>query len=184
MNFFSSCRDIFPPAVDSPSVFPFISIHTVNHAFLSLLSAFLENHHFPAQEINEAEGVELISGDHVAEIRPHTNHLDHLTIEIALRGLALGDVGSERFLLLHRLNAAARHGHPWTIYIDGDDMLVIGAVFRISDLDSTSLQSRLLDGFDRAKALDSMWKTSGTSPDETIPLDAEAFLRPDPTQLA
>ena len=132
----------------------------LQHPALDLLSSLAAAADLTVEKSSLFDGIEFILGEHVATIFPHPSDVNSVYIEIALRGLALSssDPYSEDFLLLHRLNAAARLDHSWTIYIDMDDILMIGAGFPLSTLDAASLLNCLMDGVARANALDGIWK--------------------------
>lgn len=129
--------------------------------------------------------VEFASGDHVASIFPHPGRADFLCVEIELRALALGQSGSDsgKLLFLHRMNAAARHDHAWTISIDEKDMLLLGAAFPLSGLDVESLGGYLEEGFQRAESLDRIWQALRDDAEESPDIAAEFAYLP-PSQLA
>jgi len=137
-------------------------------------------------ESQEALALEFVCGDHVATLFPHPGRAGWICAEVSIRGLALGfaDPYSEDFLVLHRLNAAARHDHPWTICIDGEDMLLLAASFPPEGLGVEGLAENLAEGLARAESLDAIWKSlrGGANP---APETLAGWTRtPNPLQFA
>jgi hypothetical protein len=130
--------------------------------------------------------VEFVSGDHVASLFPHPGRKDLLCVEISLRALALGegDADSERLLFLHRLNAAARHDHPWTISIDEEDMLLLTAAFPWIGLDAESLSHLVAEGLQHAESLDALWHSLAKETQESAESETEELAQPNPLQIA
>lgn len=159
------------------------SPESIANALLTSFAASLGIEPDPAQPLL---AVEFASGDHVASLFPHPGGADLFCVEISLRGLALGegDADSAQLLFLHRLNAAARHDHPWTISIDGDDMLLLTAAFPLSGLDRESLAEHLAEGLQRAESLDRLWQALHKGTEESPEMIAEWAEQPNPLQLA
>jgi hypothetical protein len=148
---------------------------------ISLLTAFAASLGTEADPSLPLSAVEFVSGDHVASLFPHPGREDLLCVEISLRALALGDgdVDSERLLFLHRLNAAARHDHPWTISIDDEDMLLLAASFPWNGLDAESLADLVAEGLQRAESLDALWQSfdEETSESPKNPVEEPTLLQ-------
>jgi hypothetical protein len=147
----------------------------------SLLSSFAASLGTEADTSQSLSAVEFVSGDHVASLFPHPGREDLLCVEISLRALALGEGGSntERLLFLHRLNAAARHDHPWTISIDDEDMLLLAASFPWNGLDAESLADLVAEGLQRAESLDALWQSfdEETSESPKNPVEEPTLLQ-------
>jgi hypothetical protein len=130
--------------------------------------------------------VEFVSGDHVASLFPHPGREDLLCVEMSLRALALREGGSntERLLFLHRLNAAARHDHPWTISIDDEDMLLLSAAFPWNGLNAESLSDLVAEGLQRAESLDSLWQSLRADAADLPESETEEPAQPNPLEIA
>lgn len=153
---------------------------------VSLLTSFAASLGTEADTSQSLSAVEFVSGDHVASLFPHPGREDLLCVEISLRALALreGDSESERLLFLHRLNAAARHDHPWTISIDDEDMLLLTAAFPWNGLNAESLADLVAEGLQRAESLDALWQSLGKDASDSPETTADEPEMPHPLQLA
>lgn len=152
----------------------------------SLLTSFAASLGTEADPSHPLLAVEFVSGDHVASLFPHPGREDLLCVEISLRALALGEDESdhERLLFLHRLNAAARHDHPWTISIDDEDMLLLTAAFPWNGLDAESLADLVAEGLQRAESLDALWQSLAKETQESGGVETEAPAKPNPLEIA
>ena len=152
----------------------------------SLLTAFAASLGTEADPSQPLLAVEFVSGDHVASLFPHPGREDLLCVEISLRALALGDgdADTERLLFLHRLNAAARHDHPWTISIDDEDMLLLTAAFPWNGLTAESLSDLVAEGLQHAESLDALWHSLAKETQESAESETEELAQTNPLQIA
>ena len=153
---------------------------------VSLLTAFAASLGTESDPSQPLLAVEFVSGDHVASLFPHPGREDLLCVEISLRALALGegDSDTERLLFLHRLNAAARHDHPWTISIDDEDMLLLTAGFPWNGLKAESLADLVAEGLQRAESLDALWQSLAEETQESGGGETEEPAQPNPLEIA
>jgi hypothetical protein len=155
--------------------------NTPESSAISLLTSFAASLGTEANPAQSLSAVEFVSGDHVASLFPHPGREDLLCVEMSLRALALREGGSntERLLFLHRLNAAARHDHPWTISIDDEDMLLLAASFPWNGLDAESLADLVAEGLQRAESLDALWQSfdEETSESPKNPVEEPTLLQ-------
>ena len=158
--------------------------NTPESSAISLLTSFAASLGMEADPSQPLVAVEFVSGDHVAAILPHPTRENLVCVEVSLRGLSLGESDHERLLFLHRLNAAARHDHPWTISIDEEDMLLLAASFPWSGLTAETLSDLVAEGLERAESLDSLWQSLVKDASDSPETTADEPEMPHPLQLA
>jgi hypothetical protein len=108
--------------------------------------------------------LEFEASSHTCRVIPHSGDSDRLVIEVMVRylGESAEDLTRDRALLMHRLNAQARLNHGWVATVDESDHLVIWQTLEIARTRAADLQAWLVEGIERAQALDAIWAGGGS----------------------
>jgi hypothetical protein len=112
-------------------------------------------------------GLTFTAQAHTARVMPHPTQPSALLVEVDV--CAVGDTDAAAPLLMHRLNYLARFSHGWSLAIDADDMVVIYTTRSIARTDAGALEALIVDGLERAGAIEQLWLQQSTATPATAP---------------
>ena len=120
--------------------------------------------------------LEFEAPPHTCRVMPHPADSDRLVIEVMVRylGESAQDLTRDSALLIHRLNAQARVEHDWVATVDESDHLVIWLTLEIARTRVPDLQAWLVEGIERAQALNALWEGDRSPPESDLGADLRA----------
>lgn len=124
-------------------------------SFVALIQAFKTFVNVEMASLHDPVGLEFTAQGHTARVLPHPTKPSGLLVEIDV--CAVGDANAAAPLLMHRLNYMARFTHAWSVAIDADDEVVIYTTRAIANTDAGALETLIVDGFERAAAIQQLW---------------------------
>ena len=115
---------------------------------------------------DQSTGIEFEADGHVVLMAPHPQDPQCVYIEVGVMDLA--EPSAAVLMVLHQINHAARLEHDWVISVDEGHRLVIHTHRPLHALRGGDLQGLLVEGIERAQALQVMWvDTGGPAPAAT-----------------
>ena len=123
----------------------------MNQAFETLLAEFAASKGLPVEP--GAYALEFQSEEQQVIVMPHPKLQDHLMVEVGVAELGQDGLGEELASLLLQINEAARFEHAWSIFMDTRGAVTLGTCHPMGGLGLADVESLIVDGLDRARAL-------------------------------
>ena len=96
------------------------------------------------------------SDDHQVVVMPHPIHPERLMVEVSVAELGQDGLAVDLSPLLLQINEVARFEHDWSIYMDTEMQVSIGTSHPFSSSSMMAVESLIVEGVDRARALVSL----------------------------
>jgi hypothetical protein len=153
----------------------------MSQAFEILLAEFTAAKGLQAEP--GAYALEFVSDDHQVVVMPHPAHPERLLVEVTVAELGQDGLGVELAPLILQINEVARFEHDWAIYMDPQMQVSLGTSQPMTGLGLADVESLIVDGLDRARALLSLLRAQAqqaqptAAPDAAAPVGLPSMLR-------
>ncbi len=148
----------------------FVASPHADSPFNRLVREFAQKAGFPANEIEQSDGVEFESDGFTARLIAHPTDSALMVVEVDVAEADPDEIiQRENAWLLHQINHAARFEHGWIAHIDETNVLMISLFQAIPGSTPELIEQLLADGIDRAQALASLWLTDRQSEPASTP---------------